>query len=579
MPPPSGSASSGCSPEMSPFIPLAIAGSLLAADDPRDIRNGLVIPDEGYCDQPYVIITKDGGWLCVLTTGKGREGDRGQHIVATRSEDRGETWSPLVAIEPNDGPEASWAVPLITPSGRVYVFYDYNGDEVRSLKGKPIRADMLGWYVFRYSDDHGKTWSKERYRLPVRVTDCDRANDWGGEVQILWGIDKPKVHNGTAFFGFTKLGRYMLEQGEGWFFRSDNILTEPDPSRISWKMLPEGERGIRRAEYGSVQEEHNAVPLGGDRWFCVYRTTQGFPCRSISEDGGRSWSEAEPLRYAPGGPIFKHPRACPKLFRTAEGQYLLWFHNHGGTDFRGRNPAWIAGGRPDGTGGIAWSAPEIVLYHPDPDLRMSYPDLIEQDGRAWLTETQKDIARVHPIDPGLWDCLMGRAEAPADDDPLLAKIATGEGGNIPPLSFREGFALDLELAEPLPPEANLLEISSGGKRGLSLHLTPRRSLLLRAGEGPSAWSFESDPIPKSAARSVRATFIADGPAAIGTWIIDGRLCDGGDLRSQGWSRIPGGLTVLPKPDRAEVHPAATACRILGRPLRHAKAIAWQAVGR
>ena len=31
--------------------------------------------DEGYCDQPYVVITKDGNWLCVLTTGAGHEPD------------------------------------------------------------------------------------------------------------------------------------------------------------------------------------------------------------------------------------------------------------------------------------------------------------------------------------------------------------------------------------------------------------------------------------------------------------------------------------------------------------------------
>ena len=37
---------------------------------------------------------------------------------------------------------------------------------------------------------------------------------------------------------------------------------------------------------------------------------------------------------------------------------------------------------------------------------MSYPDLIEQDGRYWITETQKTVARVHEIDKtlleGLW---------------------------------------------------------------------------------------------------------------------------------------------------------------------------------
>ena len=134
--------------------------------DPRNIRTGSVIPDEGYCDQPYVVVTKQGHWLCTFTTGRGREGQGGQHVVASISTDQGKTWSqPPIDIEPADGPEASWVMPLITPEGRVYAFYDYNGDRISTLgEKKNIRADMLGWYVYKYSDDEGRTWSKKRYR-------------------------------------------------------------------------------------------------------------------------------------------------------------------------------------------------------------------------------------------------------------------------------------------------------------------------------------------------------------------------------------------------------------------------------
>ena len=99
-------------------------------------------------------------------------------------------------------------MPLIVPSGRVYAIYTYNGDEVRSLPGskRQIRSDMLGWYCFKYSDDAGKTWSK-RYRIPIRTTAADRGNQWKGEVNIFWGIDKPKVSDQGVTFCFTKLGR------------------------------------------------------------------------------------------------------------------------------------------------------------------------------------------------------------------------------------------------------------------------------------------------------------------------------------------------------------------------------------
>ena len=42
--------------------------------DWRNIANGSEIPRENYSDQPYVVITRDGNWLCVLTTGIGKEG-------------------------------------------------------------------------------------------------------------------------------------------------------------------------------------------------------------------------------------------------------------------------------------------------------------------------------------------------------------------------------------------------------------------------------------------------------------------------------------------------------------------------
>lgn len=59
--------------------------SLNPVDDPRNIKNGSVIPDEGYSDHPYVVISNESAWLCVLTTGKGGEGEGGQHIFFGRA--------------------------------------------------------------------------------------------------------------------------------------------------------------------------------------------------------------------------------------------------------------------------------------------------------------------------------------------------------------------------------------------------------------------------------------------------------------------------------------------------------------
>jgi hypothetical protein len=86
--------------------------------DAREITTGRVIPDEFYADQPYVVKTDDGAWLCVMTTGGGHEGEGGQHVISLRTTDRGKTWEKAVDVEPASGPEASYAVMLKVPSGR-----------------------------------------------------------------------------------------------------------------------------------------------------------------------------------------------------------------------------------------------------------------------------------------------------------------------------------------------------------------------------------------------------------------------------------------------------------------------------
>ena len=104
-----------------------------AVPDPRHIDNGHQIYSVTYADQPYIVGLDDGSWLCCATVGSGSEGQQGQHVVTFRSRDRGRTWSEPVAVEPADGPEASYAVMLKVPNGRVYIFYNHNTDNIRQV--------------------------------------------------------------------------------------------------------------------------------------------------------------------------------------------------------------------------------------------------------------------------------------------------------------------------------------------------------------------------------------------------------------------------------------------------------------
>jgi len=531
--------------------------------DPRDITAGYEIPSEHYADQPYVVVTRDGNWLCVLTTGPSTESQQGQHVVAAISQDQGRSWSELIPIEPGlesaDWHMTSWVTALAVPSGRVYAIYNYRDDEISTQHG--------GWLCYRYSDDNGRTWSGERYRIPMRLTKRDRENVTGGTHQFFWCIDKPVTANGSVYFALPKLTTGMpLDGGEGWVVHSDNILTERDPAAIRWDLLPDGDVGVWNPALGSVQEEQNIEVLSDGSLYMVNRTEIGHPAYAISRDAGHTWTTPQVMRYATGNPI-KNPRACPRIWKASNGKFLFWFHNNGYPGWGNsavRNPVWLAGGI-EVDGDIRWSQPEILLYVPDPTVRgMSYPDFIEQDGRIWVTETEKVVARVHPLDPALLDGLWNQHARAAVVQPGLAlesgPLGAGSSVALPKLpSLRAGgFTLEMWLQVGDLREGRTVLSSFGQRRyGFSVSLSADGALRLNLADNRQRQWLEvmDGPEPKENVRSVRqwslssgagsitpgkphhAVFIVDGLAKIASVVIDGVLYDGGASAIQGWCRL------------------------------------------
>ena len=147
----------------------------------------------------------------------------------------------------------------------------------------------------------------------------------------------------------------------------------------------------------------------------LLRTVAGFPGLSYSRDRGANWTDPVPLTRTPGAAdVVPHPRAANLVWKLSRGphagRFLHWHHNHPGTGYLGRNPCYLSGGveevGPDGPV-VRWGEPRVVLFSPDPAVRVSYPDLVEDpSGRLFLTATQKTVARVHEVDAGLIDTLF-----------------------------------------------------------------------------------------------------------------------------------------------------------------------------
>ncbi|MBI4892962.1 MAG: exo-alpha-sialidase [Acidobacteria bacterium] len=549
-------------------LPLPAAGQLPAAVAPppkksastdwRDIRSGWEIPTVNYADQPYMAKLKNGHWLCTLTTGPGNEGDTGEFVGVTTSPDRGRTWTPLRHLEDPKVVESAYSTPFVTPSGRVFVFYDYNGDNFRA----PRRSDELGWFVYRYSDDHGVTWS-ERHRVPMRLTRVDRENTFQGKVQLFWCVSHPVAVKGEFFLSYTKMKTYPQTDNEGFIFHSRNLLTERDPSRIEWELLPDGDTGIRSEALGRIQEEHNIVPLSDGSLYCMYRTATGNPACALSRDGARTWSQPQVATYADGTPI-KTPIACPMMWRASNGRYLFWFHNNGLNNFNGRNPVWLAGGREE-NGTIAWSQPEILFYEPDDAIGMSYPDMLEEGDDVYFFHTQKQIARTNQVDRKFLDALWTqatRAEVPKQG---LKLELTGEALRQGSAEFnyrpalcrtRRGMTIDLRARfGSLKTGQVLLDSRNAQGAGYWVSITgdgaPR--LDIRTGDGADfGWS--GDPGLLTAGKEHSVAFILDGASKTLSVVIDGKLCDGGKHRAFGWTRLPGYLNDVNPSSRLRLAP-------------------------
>lgn len=594
--------------------------------DARHLSQGREIPTESYSDQPYIIQTDDNAWLCCVTTGPGEEGSGGQHVVTMRSTDRGDTWSDAVAVEPGDCRENSYAVMLKAPSGRIFIFYNHNTDNVREVFSHDrtttfTRVDSLGHFVFKYSDDHGRSWSRERYDLPFRLFQCDRENVYHGTLCFFWNVGKPFVLRGNAYVSLHKvgqMGRGFFQQSEGVLLKSDNLLTETDPGKIRWETLPDGVIGLRTPPGGGpIAEEQSYCVLSDSSIYGVYRSIDGYPVETYSRDGGHSWSQPRYKCYA-GGRRMKHPRAANFAWKCQNGNYLYWFHNHGGRvmreapdnaeggAFEDRNPVWLSAGLEIDTPAgreIAWSEPEIILYDDDPLVRISYPDLLEEGGKYYLTETQKDIARIHELPAALlermWTTLaVTLGQQPVDvltineDGLLLALPTAGEplpaGIQLPPLPwFRvrdyqtpdyrgmdTGNGLTLELLFTLPTLESghlLLDNRDATGRGFCLraHDNGTLELLLNDGQTGNHWS--SDPL-LIAGKEHHVVVNIDGGPRIISYIIDGRCSDGGETRQFGWGRFSSYLRHVNGGD-LRIAPEVAQVRVYGRVLLTCEAVA------
>lgn len=580
------------------ILPAGSAGTgfqIDRANDHRNVLTGWEIPTESYSDQPQLVRNRDGSWTCVVTTSQSSESAETQHVIASRSTDKGKTWSrPAVPVERSGPPESSWGNLLIAPTGRLYVFYNYNYDNFRPFLDPRIRsstsAALMGQLMFKYSDDGGVSWSLERFEVPFRGLTIDEKNLYEGKRRYFWSVSKPLVVGDRIYLGLGRMSDVTAQRSEISIVRSGAITNWNNPEAFTWESWPSGNVGIQAPAGGKNAEEPVLTQLPDGGLAMVFRTTDGFVGSAYSSDLGMTWSPAEYAHHADGSPL-KNPRANCPVFKL-EGGYLLWFENHGGRDFSGRNLAWLAPGWSDG-GKLIWGQPEPVLYDPDESKGLSYPDIIEENGKTWITETNKVTARIHQLDDGLLAAMRdqrtnrtvartGLALELTGDDKRLKERATVAVPSLAQPNYSGGMAFELyfRLSSPAAGQILLDTRAPNGSSGVWIE-TGDNTLVFRGSDGPSAVTWAVDREAFSPGRWQHVVFIVDQLAGVLSVVVDGRLQDGGQARAQGWLRLPRNLGDLRGDGKVRVAPNMTGevglVRIYSRYLFTSEALAnWRA---
>ena len=226
-----------------------------------------------------------------------------------------------------------------------------------------------------------------------------------------------------------------------------------------------------------------------------------------------------------------------------------------------RNPYWLSAGRETPDGQILFSQPEIVVYGVEAsDQRPGYPDFIEDvDGSIWISETQKSASRVHPLPASFLEMLWGQKDAASRITAGLAanvtRPAAAQRSVLPSGTFANlqsnssssssggsqaqnitwpGFTLDFWLALDAPAlggrllasaatdNSGSLEVALSGAGNVTLSMTDARghSFTLGLDRGCAA------AVAANRGQAHYVAFLIDGGAAIGSAMVDGKLCDG-----------------------------------------------------
>ena len=253
------------------------------------------------------------------------------HLCFARSENGMEWSEPRVlagGCDSREEPPASWGFPIVTPKGRIYVFYAHESGLTR----------LMGCM---YSDDDGETFTAPELIDVPACADADYT-DW-----VIW--QRPiRWTDGSYLAGCTLT---IWQNPEHWehsntvanILSFENLDEHPEPKdiRISFRVRSSVRVADPVIEGFSVCQEPSLAHLPDGRLWMQMRTVTGSPHWAVSADDGHTFTEPEPLRFEDGTPLLHPLSPCP-IYQTGEGEYFLLAHCNNGSrlDLGMDNSSW-----------------------------------------------------------------------------------------------------------------------------------------------------------------------------------------------------------------------------------------------
>lgn len=248
----------------------------------------------------------DGKLLAVWSRFKNRSDHGESEVVGRYSEDQGLTWGEIESFVSISEAEHSsnsnlMSASLLSLSSAGRIFFSYMGKEETEPENEDFNRKIRSAVYARFSDD-GIHFSR-----PRRISDPDHYYVVNNARALQLSSGRILIPTAVALDPGKELGWikqscrtfYSDDQGANWKQGSACTLTPQDvPGRESREL---------------TLQEPGLIELKDQRILMVMRTRLNHPYKSLSEDGGESWSKPVPISeiVAPTSPqtLFRLPQS------------------------------------------------------------------------------------------------------------------------------------------------------------------------------------------------------------------------------------------------------------------------------